>query len=54
MIRSFVPTQRNGVVEICGDNLSYLQKTRHGTKMLAEDNLEASHPWASVLSNGEE
>ena len=23
-------------------------------KMLAEDNLEASHPWASVLSNGEE
>ena len=44
MIRSFVPTQRNGVVEICGDNLSYLQKTRHGTKMLAEESLKTPPP----------
>ena len=28
MVRSFVPTQRKGVVEICGDKVSYLQKTQ--------------------------
>lgn len=56
MIRSFVPTQRKGVVEICGDKPSYLQKPKswHQNVSRGESEDPTSHGPLSLVRCKEE